>query len=50
MPVAGVELTAFLRLDNITDRLAYNASAVATIRGLTPLAGRAVTAGLRLQL
>ena len=50
LPVQGLEATAFLRLDNLTDRLATNATAVATIRGLTPLGGRAVTAGLRLQM
>ena len=49
LPVAAVDTTAFLRLDNLTDRLAYNASAVATIRGLAPQGGRAATAGVRVQ-
>jgi len=50
LPLAGVDATAFLRLDNLTDQLAYNATAVPTIRDLTPQGGRAVTAGIRLQL
>jgi iron complex outermembrane recepter protein len=50
LPLTGLDATVFVRLDNLTDRLAYNAAAVATIRGLTPQGGRAVTAGLRVQL
>ncbi len=49
LPVAGVDTTAFVRLDNLSDRLAYNAAAVATIRGLAPQGGRAATAGVRVQ-
>lgn len=37
----------FLKLDNLGNELAYSASAIATIRGLSPLPGRAATAGLR---
>ena len=36
----------FAKLSNATDRLAYNAAAVSTIRGLSPLAGRALSVGL----
>lgn len=46
----GSEATWFLRADNLGNRLAYSATAVATVRGLTPLPGRAVTAGVRVQL
>jgi iron complex outermembrane receptor protein len=38
---------AFVRLDNATDRLAYNAASISTVRALAPLAGRALMAGLR---
>jgi len=34
-------------LTNLGDRLAYNASSIDTIRGLSPLPGRAVKAGVR---
>jgi iron complex outermembrane receptor protein len=37
----------FVRLGNATNRLAYNAGTVETMRGLSPLPGRALTAGLR---
>jgi iron complex outermembrane receptor protein len=36
-----------LKLANATDRLAYNAAAVSTIRGLSPLPGRAWSASWR---
>jgi iron complex outermembrane recepter protein len=39
----------FLRGSNLGDTLAYNASTTATLRGLSPLAGRAVNAGLQLR-
>lgn len=45
----GDRVTAYLRLDNLTDRLAYNAVAVPTVRGLSPLGGRAAGAGVRVQ-
>lgn len=38
---------AFLKLTNVGDKLAYSASSIDTIRGLSPLAGRAVQAGVR---
>ena len=36
-----------IRGSNLTNRLAYNAGAVDEIRGFTPLAGRALQAGVR---
>jgi iron complex outermembrane receptor protein len=39
----------FARLDNIGNRLAYSATTIATLRGLVPLPGRALAAGLRLR-
>ena len=39
----------FLRGSNLGDTLAYNASTTATLRGLSPLPGRAVTGGLQLR-
>lgn len=41
------EALFFLRLDNVTDELAFNASTIATVRRLAPLGGRSVSAGLR---
>jgi iron complex outermembrane receptor protein len=38
----------FLRLNNIGNELAYNATTVATLRPLAPLPGRGLMAGLRL--
>ena len=46
LPLPG-EASAFVKLGNVTDRLGYNASAIATMRGLSPLPGRALAAGLR---
>lgn len=39
--------TVFLRGTNLTDRKAFNASSVDTIRGLAPLPGRGVKAGVQ---
>ena len=39
----------FLRLDNIGNQLAYNASTISTLRALVPLPGRSVTVGVRLR-
>lgn len=50
LPVGAAAATAFVRLDNATDRLAYNAVAVPTIRALAPLGGRALTAGVQMRL
>ena len=37
----------FIKASNLGDKLAYSASTVQTIRGLVPLAGRSVKAGVR---
>ena len=37
----------FTKLSNATDELAFNPVAVATVRGLSPLAGRALAAGVQ---
>ena len=37
----------FLRLDNLTDRLAYSASTIQTVRSLAPRPGRSLKTGLR---
>lgn len=47
LALAGGETTWFLRLANVGNRLAYNAGAVATVRGLAPLPGRALSGGVR---
>ena len=39
---------AYVKATNLFDRLAYNATTTETIRGLVPLPGRAIKAGLRL--
>ncbi|MBA3597817.1 MAG: TonB-dependent receptor [Methylibium sp.] len=38
----------FVRLDNATDELAFNAGSIATVRELAPLPGRSLSAGLRM--
>jgi iron complex outermembrane receptor protein len=43
----GEDSSWFARLNNVTDKLALNASTIATMRGLSPLPGRALTVGLR---
>ncbi|MCW7539188.1 TonB-dependent receptor [Aquabacterium sp. A7-Y] len=40
--------TVFVRLDNATDELAYNAASIRTVRELAPLPGRGLKLGLRL--
>ena len=37
----------FMKLSNATDRLAFNAAATGTVRGLSPQGGRALSVGLR---
>ncbi|OYT86852.1 MAG: membrane receptor protein [Burkholderiales bacterium PBB6] len=39
----------FLKLDNLGNELAYNASAIRTVRDLSPMPGRAATAGVRVR-
>ncbi len=38
----------FLRIGNLTNRLAFNATTIATVRGRVPLPGRSLRIGLRL--
>ncbi len=38
----------FVKLHNVADKLAYSASTIGTVRALSPLPGRSLTAGLRL--
>lgn len=44
----GTQALWFVKLDNAGNRLAYSASAVQTVRGLSPLPGRSLQTGLRL--
>jgi iron complex outermembrane receptor protein len=44
----GTDVFAYLKATNLFDRLAYSATTTETIRGLVPLPGRAIKAGLRL--
>ena len=37
----------FVKLNNATDKLAYNASTIETVRGLAPLPGRSIKTGMR---
>lgn len=46
--LGGQAVHATLQAGNLTDRLAYNASTIATVRGLAPLPGRSLRAALRL--
>ena len=41
--------TAFVKLDNLTDELAYSAGAIRTVRELSPLPGRSASAGVELR-
>ena len=45
--MGGSDAVAFAKLGNAGNQLAYNASAIQTIRGLSPQAGRALNAGVR---
>ncbi|HEU4457550.1 MAG TPA: TonB-dependent receptor [Methylibium sp.] len=45
--VAGTDALVYLKLDNATDELAFNAASISTVRGLAPLPGRSLSAGLR---
>lgn len=46
--VTGADGLFFLRLNNVGNQLAYNATSIATVRPLAPLPGRGLMAGLRL--
>jgi iron complex outermembrane recepter protein len=43
----GSEVLAYLKATNLGNTLAYSAGTLSSVRGLTPLPGRAVLAGLR---
>jgi len=43
----GSDALAFFKVNNLTDKLAYSATTVETIRGLVPLPGRGFKAGVR---
>ena len=45
--LAGSDALWFLKLGNVGNTLAYNASTIDTVRGLAPLPGRALKTGLR---
>ncbi len=51
VPLGGMlgeaQALLFVKLDNLTDELAFNAGSIATVRGLAPLPGRSLSAGLR---
>jgi iron complex outermembrane receptor protein len=47
LPLGGADALIYARLDNLTNELAYNAAAIQTVRYLSPLAGRSIAAGLR---
>lgn len=46
--LAGGEGFVFLRLNNLTNELAYNATTIDTVRPLAPLPGRGLLLGLRM--
>lgn len=50
-PLAALAQGAFwfVKLNNATNELAYNASTIETLRGLAPLPGRALAAGVQLR-
>ena len=43
----GMDSTWFAKLSNLGDELATNAATIATMRGLSPAAGRALTVGVQ---
>jgi iron complex outermembrane receptor protein len=52
LPGMGLPLASagwFVKLANATDRLGFNAGSAATVRGLAPLPGRALSAGVQLR-
>ena len=49
LPALGADGLWFVRLDNLTDELAFNAGTVETLRDLVPLPGRALSAGVRVR-
>lgn len=49
MRVGGFDALWYLKLDNLGNQLAYNATAVPTIRALAPQPGRSASTGLQLR-
>jgi iron complex outermembrane receptor protein len=47
--IGNLDAMWYLKLDNLANKLAYNASSVQTIRELTPLPGRSLFAGLQVK-
>lgn len=47
--LAGMDALWYVKLDNLGNKLAYNAGSVATIRDLAPLAGRSVFTGVQVR-
>lgn len=47
--IGNLDAMWYLKLDNLANKLAYNAGSVQTIRELTPLPGRSVFAGLQVK-
>jgi iron complex outermembrane receptor protein len=45
--VSGSDALIFVKLDNATNALAFNAASISTVRDLAPLPGRSLSAGLR---
>jgi iron complex outermembrane recepter protein len=45
--LGGTDGLLFVKLTNLGNELAYNAGSIATVRALSPLPGRGLTAGLR---
>ncbi len=45
--IGNLDAMWYVKLDNLANKLAYNASSVQTIRDLTPLPGRSIFAGLQ---
>ncbi len=47
--IGAADALWYLKLDNLGNKLAYSASSVATIRDLSPLAGRSVHSGVQIR-
>ena len=45
----ATQATLFAKLDNLTDALAYSASSIRTVRQLSPLPGRSLSAGMQVR-
>lgn len=47
--IGNLDAMWYVKLDNLANKLAYNASSVQTIRELSPLPGRSVFAGVQVK-